>query len=125
MATQLDVLSPLAVSMRLAAYQPTIEFMAAAGQIMALPPQVDLFADRIRLLEDMSYDTGMRPEHQVDEEERKAKLAAHGWARPRPSWRRPRPTPRHLNRPRGNPCMSNPFIAPRKLQSFEALQATP
>lgn len=74
MMTQLEVLSPLAVSMRLATYQPTVEYMQVAAQLMAMPPDVELFAEREELLTDMGYDAGVRPEYLVNSEERAAKL---------------------------------------------------
>lgn len=72
--TQLDVLSPLAVSMRMQTYQPIMEYMMMAGQVMSLPPDVELFVDRVRMLESMGYETGARPEYLVNEQERAAKL---------------------------------------------------
>lgn len=80
MMTQLDVLSPLAVSMRMQAYLPVLEYMQVAGQIMALPPEVDMFAERERLLASMAYDTGARPEFIVNDDERAAKRQAQAAA---------------------------------------------
>lgn len=71
MMTQLDVLSPLAVSMRMAAFEPLANYMMMAGQIMAMPKEVDLFVDRMKMLEDMGYETGARPEYLINDTERK------------------------------------------------------
>lgn len=82
MMTQLDVLSPLAVSMRMQAYLPTIEYLQVVAQIASAPPEVDFYIERERLIADMGYDTGARPEHIVNDDERakKRQMQAAGMA---------------------------------------------